>query len=156
MIDITKINQGDNIMTLVKVARPRINRSFDSMLNSFFEDMNFDTQKSNLWRPTMDALELEKSFELSFSLPGFEKEDITISVKKDTLNLKATKAEVKEDESVKYLAREIARGSYERNIELPENVNTDKISAEYKSGILTLSIPKTKAALPKEIDVTIK
>ena len=143
-------------MTLVKVARPRINRSFDNMLNSFFEDMNFDTQKSNLWRPTMDALELEKSFELSFSLPGFEKEDITISVKKDTLNLKATKAEVKEDESVKYLAREIARGSYERNIELPENVNTDKISAEYKSGILTLSIPKTKEALPKEIAVTVK
>jgi len=143
-------------MTLVKVARPRINRSFDSMLNSFFEDMNFDTQRSNLWRPAMDAQEFEKNFKLSFSLPGFEKDDITVSVKNNTLNLKATKAEVKEDESATYLSREIARGSYERDIELPENVNSDKIAAEYKHGILTLSIPKTKEALPKEIAVTVK
>jgi len=143
-------------MTLVKVARPRINRSLDSMFNSFFEDMDFDMKRSNVWRPAMDAVESEKNFALSFSLPGFEKDDITVSVKNNTLNLKAVKAEVDEDESPKYLSREIARGSYERNIELPENVNTDKISAEYKSGILTLSIPKTKEALPKEIAVTVK
>ena len=156
MIDITKINQGDNIMTLVKVARPRINRSFDNMLNSFFEEMNFDARPDNVWRPAMDAQELDKNFELSFSLPGFEKDNITVSVKNNTLTLKAQKAEVKVDENAKYLTREIARGNYERNIELPENVNTDKISAEYKSGILTLSIPKTKEALPKEIAVTVK
>ncbi|MBT4945717.1 MAG: Hsp20/alpha crystallin family protein, partial [Candidatus Marinimicrobia bacterium] len=71
-------------MTLVKVARPRINRSLDNMLNNFFEDMNFDTQKSSLWRPAMDAVESEKNFELSFSLPGFEKDDITVSVKNNT------------------------------------------------------------------------
>ena len=143
-------------MTLVKVAHPRINNSFDSMLNSFFEEMNTPSQRSNVWRPAMDVQDLEKQFSLSFSLPGFEKDNITISVKNNTLTLSAEKAAVKEDEGVKYLAREIARGSYERNIELPENVNTDKIAAEYKSGILTLSIPKTKEALPKEIPITIK
>ena len=143
-------------MTLVKIARPGINRTFDSMLNNFFEEMNTPKQRSNVWRPAMDVQDLEKSYELAFSLPGFEKENITISVKNNTLTLKATKAEVKEDEGVKYLAREIARGSYERDIELPENVNTDKISAEYKSVILTLSIPKTKEALPKVIPITLK
>ncbi len=143
-------------MTLVKVARPRINPTFDSLLNSFFEDMNVSSEQSNVWRPAMDVQELDKTFELSFSLPGFEKEQITISVKNNTLTLSTTKAEIKEDEGVKYLAREIARGSYKRDIELPENVNTEKIAAEYKSGILTLSIPKTKEALPKEIPITIK
>ncbi|MEA3287568.1 MAG: Hsp20/alpha crystallin family protein [Candidatus Marinimicrobia bacterium] len=143
-------------MTLVKVNRPRINQTFDSMLNSFFEDMNVSNQRRNVWRPAMDVQELEKSFELSFPLPGFEKDNITISVKDNTLILKATKAEVKEDKDVKYLAREIAQGSYERTIELPENVKTDKIAAEYKRGILTLSIPKTKEMLPKEIPITIK
>ncbi len=143
-------------MALVKLAHPRINSSFDSMLSSFFEDMNFNPQGNSLWRPAMDALETEKNFELSFSLPGFEKDDITVSVKNNVLTLRATKAEVKEDEGPKYLTREIAQGSYERTLELPENVNSDKISAEYKSGILTLSIPKTKVALPKEIAVTVK
>ena len=55
-----------------------------------------------------------------------------------------------------YLYREIGSGSFERTVELPENVKTDKIAAEYKSGILTLSIPKTEAALPREIEVKIK
>ncbi|MCF7823223.1 MAG: Hsp20/alpha crystallin family protein [Candidatus Marinimicrobia bacterium] len=143
-------------MTLVKLARPRINRNFDSMLDSFFDDFNYRNSTRNLWRPAMNARDLEKSYELSFSLPGFEKEEIAISVKNNTLTLKAEKAEVKEDEGVTYLAREIAFGTYERNIDLPENVNSDKITAEYKSGILSLSIPKTKEALPKEIAVTIK
>ena len=146
-------------MTLVKVAHPRMNRSFDLMLNNFFDDMNLPNPRSNtknVWRPAMNAQELEKSFELLFSLPGFEKDEITISVKKNTLTLSAKKAEIKEDEGVKYLALEIAQGSYERDIELPENVNTDKISAEYKSGFLSLSIPKTKEALPKEITVSVK
>jgi len=143
-------------MTLVKVARPSINRSLDSMFKSFFDDMEMDLHRNNLWRPSMDAVETEKSFDLSFSLPGFEKDDITVSVSKNTLTLKASKSEVKEDENVTYLAREIAQGSYERSIMLPDNVNADKISAEYKSGILTLSIPKTKEALPREIAVTVK
>jgi len=146
-------------MTFVKVAHPRMNRSFDLMLNNFFDDMNLPNPRgntNNVWRPAMNAQELEKSFELLFSLPGFEKDDITVSVKKNTLTLSAKKADIKEDEGAKYLAREIAQGSYERDIELPENVDTDKISAEYKSGFLTLSIPKTKEALPKEISVSVK
>ena len=143
-------------MTLVNVRRPRINRSFDAMFNNFFDEVSSMTPKASVWRPAMNAQELDKSYELSFSVPGFEKDDITVSVKNNTLNLKVEKAEVKEEEGAKYLAREMACGSFERNIELPENVNTDKISAEYKSGILTLSIPKTKEALPKEIAVTVK
>jgi HSP20 family protein len=143
-------------MTLVKVNRPRINRNFDNLLSNFFEEVSNVAPRPNVWRPAMDALELEKSYELSFSVPGFEKDDISVSVKKNTLHLKIEKSEVKEVEGATYLAREMARGSYERNIELPENVNVDKIAAEYKNGILTLSIPKTKEALPKEIAVSIK
>ena len=143
-------------MTLVKYRRPHISRSFDSMLDSIFEDFNRPSAYSNVWRPAMDVQEMEKSYDLSFSLPGFEKDEFTVSVKNNTLSLKAKKEEKSESEGSKYLTREMARGSFERHIDLPENVNTDKIAAEYKSGILTLSIPKTKEALPKEIAVTVK
>jgi len=143
-------------MTLVKFNRPLVNRTFEDMFSSFFQDFDRSPQGGTVWRPAMNARELEKSYELSFSLPGFKKEDMTISVKNNMLTLKAEMAEVKEDESTTYLVREIARGTYERIIDLPENVNTDKISAEYKNGILTLGIPKVKEALPKEIAVTVK
>ncbi|NQV16397.1 Hsp20/alpha crystallin family protein [bacterium] len=143
-------------MTLVKIARPRINMNLDNMMTNFFDERSQASLRNSIWRPAMDARENTKNYELAFSLPGFEKDDIAVSMKNNSLTLKAEKAEVKEDEGVKHLAREIARGSYERTIELPENVNADKISAEYKSGILTLSIPKTKEALPKEIPVIVK
>ena len=143
-------------MTLVKYARPRISRSFDSMFDNLFEDFNRSNVYSNVWRPAMDVQEHEKSYDLSFSLPGFDREEITVSVKNNTLTLKAARSDEKKKEDSQYLTREIARGSYERNIDLPENVNSDKIAAEYKNGILLLSIPKTKEALPKEIAVTVK
>ncbi len=143
-------------MTLVKLARPGISRTFDSMLNSFFEEMNTQTQQGNVWRPAMDVRDMEKSYELAFSLPGFDKKDITISVKNNALTLTASKEEVKEEQGEKYLAREIASGSYERIIELPENANTEKIVAKYKSGILSLSVPKVKEGLAKEIPITVK
>jgi HSP20 family protein len=143
-------------MTLVKFNRPLINRTFEDMFSSFFDEFDRASQNGTLWRPAMNAKELDKSYELSFSLPGFKKDDMTISVKNNMLTLRAEMAEVKEDEDTRYLVREIARGTYERIIDLPENVNSDKISAEYKNGILTLTIPKVKEALPKEIAVTVK
>ena len=143
-------------MTLVKFNRPLINRTFEDMFSSFFDEFDRASQNGTLWRPAMNAKELDKSYELSFSLPGFKKDDMTISVKNNMLTLRAEMAEVKEDEDTRYLVQEIARGTYERIIDLPENVNSEKISAEYKNGILTLTIPKVKEALPKEIAVTVK
>ena len=149
-------------MTLVKVQRPRRNRAlstfsrdFDDMFRGFFDESMFQNQRS-LWRPAMNAQDLEKEFVLSYSLPGFEKEDIHVSMQDRTLTVKAAREEKKEEEASKYLYREIGRGSFERSIELPENVKSDKIAAEYKSGILTLTIPKTEVALPKEIEVKVK
>jgi len=149
-------------MTLVKVHRPRhnhamstYNRDFNDLFRSFFEDSG-KTSRSSLWRPAMNAQELEKEYILTYSLPGFEKKDITVSMKDHVLTVKAEREEQKADENTKYLYREIGHGSYQRSVELPENVDTEKIAAEYKNGMLHLSIPKTEAALPREIDVKIK
>ena len=149
-------------MTLVKVHRPRrsralmnFNSDIDNWFRGFFDD-SFFQPPSSLWRPAMNAQDLEKEYVLSYSLPGFEKEDIHVSLQDHTLTVKAERGEQKEDENENYLYREIGRGSFERSIRLPESLKSDKIAAEYKSGILILTIPKTEAALPKEIEVKIK
>ena len=148
-------------MTLVKVQRPRrsslmnIDRDIDSWFRGFFDD-SFHQPQNNLWRPAMNAQDTEKEYILTYSIPGFEKEEINVNLQDNVLTVNAERAEEKKDETENYLYREIKRGSFERSVRLPEGAKTDKISAEYKSGILTLSIPKSEKALPKEIEVKIK
>lgn len=148
-------------MTLVKVHRPRRNslmnfdRDIDNWFKGFFDDSFFSGQNT-LWRPAMNAQDTDKEYILSYSLPGFEKDQINVSLQDNVLTVKAERGDEQKDENENYLYREIGRGSFERSVRLPEGAKSDKISAEYKSGILTLSIPKTEKALPKEIEVKIK
>ena len=148
-------------MTLVKVQRPRYSRAltsfnnFDELFRGFFDDSMISSRPS-VWRPAMNAQDLEKELILSYSLPGFEKDEIQVSTKDRTLTVKAEHKNEKEEKTETYLYREIGSGSFERSIELPENVKADKIAAEYKSGILTLNIPKAEAALPREIEIKVK
>ena len=141
-------------MTLLKVNRPRLSRNFDDLFRNFFDE-NMQTSPT-VWRPAMDALENEKSYVVSFSLPGFERDDINVTMKNGTLTVKAEHKSEDKQEGDNFIYREISRGTFQRSIELPENIKGDKIDAEYKSGILNLTIPKTEAALPKEIEVKVK
>lgn len=142
-------------MALVKVSKPRM-PSFDDMFRSFFDEPM--QSNSSTWRPAMDARELDTTYEIKFSMPGFKKDEIQVSFSNNTLTVKgehAVENESKEDNG-EYLYREIAYGSYERSLYLPENVDANKVDASYADGILSISIAKKKDALPKEIAVKVK
>ena len=140
-------------MSLIKVARPRHPSLVDEMFRSFFDEPAYST--GNTWRPAMDARELETGYEISFSMPGFKKDEIHVSFNNKTLTVSGEhKAEKEEDGE--YLYREIVYGTFERSLYLPDNVDADKIDADYKDGVLRLRIAKKKEALPKEIEVKVK
>lgn len=151
------INKEVPTMTLVRynpsITLPRLSRTFDEMFKSFFDESEVTTPQ---WRPAMDVQDTGKEYKASFMLPGFDKKDISVSFKKNTLIIKAERNEEVKEDTKDYLVKEISRGSYMRSIELPDDVESEKISADYTAGILTLTLPKSKQEVAREISINVK
>jgi len=106
------------------------------------------------WMPQMDIYQ-DKNSNLVYetSLPGMKKEDITINV---TDNYMTISGETKTNEEVKegnYYYRESRSGKFTRTVPLPENTTSDKVKAEYKNGILKITMPMNKSEKAKKIKV---
>ena len=108
------------------------------------------------WAPAIDVFEKDGKFVVKAELPGMKEEDIDISVVGNTLTIKGerkTESEVKEDD---YYYCERSYGSFSRSIEVPSNVDTQKIEANYEDGVLEISLPKASEAKPNKISVSAK
>jgi HSP20 family protein len=108
------------------------------------------------YKPAANITEDEKGYGLALVLPGFEKEEISLKLEKDTLTIEAGH-EKKESENTKYSWIEFkAVAKFRRSFVVPENVNTDGITAGYNNGILNIFIPKVaeKPVETKEITVS--
>ena len=108
------------------------------------------------WIPRVDINETDKDIILDVELPGLDKKDIKIEVKDSTLTISGERKQEKETEDSGCRRVERRYGKFERTFGLPENVKTEKVSAEYKNGVLVLTLPKTEKAIPKQIDIAVK
>jgi HSP20 family protein len=102
------------------------------------------------------AIELRTSNEESVllaELPGVKKEDLKLSVENGTLILSGTRGEQSIPENSRWLRNELWHGGFSRSIELPHDVNTEKISATLENGILRVQLPKAEAVRPREITI---
>lgn len=108
------------------------------------------------WAPRVDIVEQDGVYELAADLPGLKKEDIKIEIEGDILTLRGEKKLAEEKKDKNYRLCERYYGEFVRTFMLPENVDRDKIVAEFKDGVLKLEIPKTAAAKPKQIEVAVK
>lgn len=120
----------------------------DRMMNDFWNG-GFSQAANQVFQGLKtDVIEKDGNYVLEADLPGFDKDDIHVDVKDDVLSISAEHAEDKEDKKDgKYLRRERAFRSYRRSFRV-EDVNQDDIQAQYKNGVLTVTVPK-KEALPE-------
>jgi HSP20 family protein len=86
-------------------------------------------------------------------LPGVDPKDVNIQVRGATLTVSGQRSSTRETKDSDYIHREISNGSLQRAIELPEGVEADKVTAEYRTGMLEITAPISSAALPRRIDV---
>ena len=107
------------------------------------------------WLPAVDIAEDDKEYTIKVELPGVNKEDVRVSVEGGVLSITGERKAEKEEKNKKYHRIERSYGSFARSFTLPEGTPTDKVSAEFKDGVLRVHLPKDQAAKPKSIDVKI-
>ena len=93
---------------------------------------------------------------VSAELPGMDEKDIDVSLTRDTLTIKGEKKEEKEDTGKDYYKMERSYGSFTRSIPLPVEVDTDKVQATFKKGVLEITLPKTAKAIQETKKVPVK
>ncbi len=104
-------------------------------------------------RYPMDIRSEEDAFVLTAVVPGIRSEDLTIEIKEDILSLSAQSAPQADAEDAHFLLREIQQVNLDRKFRLPDPVKADKAEARIENGLLTLRIPKSEEARPRQIKV---
>jgi len=107
------------------------------------------------WTPTLDLYEDKDNFTVKVELPGMKKEDIDVSIHEGSLSISGErKSEAKHEDAEVYRSERFF-GRFQRTVTLPTPVAADKVKAQYKDGVLTVTLAKTEAAKPKQIDVVV-
>ena len=131
--------------------RDEIDRLFESPL----AELTRTRQLLSGWTPAIDLFEDKDNFILRAELPGMKKEDIDLSLNDGSLSISGErKSEDKYQDAEVYRAERFF-GRFQRTISVPAPVSADKIKAQYKDGILTVTLPKTEEAKPKHIEVKV-
>ncbi|MBN1697586.1 MAG: Hsp20/alpha crystallin family protein [Spirochaetales bacterium] len=124
---------------------------FERVLDRFFDDSVFTVSGQS--HPKVDVRENENDYVVEADIPGFTEKDIDVSVNGDLLTISSKKDETKEEKKKGYIIKERRSTAFSRSFTLPKNIDRDKIDAHFKNGVLSLSLPKTEQAKPKQIDV---
>jgi HSP20 family protein len=126
-----------------------VNRLFDDLITRRAET----GAEGAVWIPAVDVSENDEAIKVKVEAPGVSKDDFKISVQNNVLTVRGEKRMEKETKEENYHRVERVYGSFFRAIELPSAVKADKVNANYKDGVLTISLPKSEEAKPKEIPV---
>ncbi|MEK9629460.1 MAG: Hsp20/alpha crystallin family protein [Nitrospinota bacterium] len=128
-----------------------MNNMFDNFSRSFFDPFNtkeFGFNQSAFTK--LDVVETEKEIKVTAELPGMEENDIEVTFSGDALVIEGEKKEEQEDKKEGYYLMERSYGSFHRAVPIPKGVDREKVEAEFKNGVLKVSLPKTEEA-QKEI-----
>jgi HSP20 family protein len=155
------------VMTLTRWQRPALSTTYDpfEQLSHLREEVNrlFEspfgglTQAFNEWSPAIDLYEDKNNVVVKAELPGMKKEEIDVSLREGALTISGErKFEHEEGKKGETYRSERFFGRFQRSVMLPTEVDESKVSAAYKDGILTITLPKSEKAKPKQIEVSVK
>src|SRR5215475_9695122 len=131
--------------------------ALESQFNRMFNELFSRSQESNLsaWVPAVDILENEHELVVKADLPDVKPEELDIRVENNILTIRCERNFEKKVDEKNYLRVERSYGSFSRSFSLANTVNSEAIKADYKDGVLTLTIPKREEAKPKQIKVNV-
>ena len=125
----------------------RQNSAFSYLFDDFILNQDWGYHKASL--PAVNIITSDDQFDIELATPGNKKADFQIEVEDDVLIISSETVSQSGDTETSYERKEFGYNSFQRSFNIPESVNTDKISATYKEGVLTVSLPKKEEALPQ-------
>lgn len=132
-------------------------RNFNSLPSLVDEFLNYELPANwnRNWAasnvPAVNIVEGKEEFRIEVAAPGLNKEDFKINLDNDTLTISANKEVKHEENDEKYTRKEFSYTSFSRSFTLPETINSEKIEAVHKDGILTIHVPKKEEAKVKPL-----
>lgn len=145
-------------MKLTRVSTwPTIGRLTDlrDEIDRFFESPLSRTSELLGWAPAFDVYEDKDNFVIKAELPGMKKEDINVSLHEGNLIISGERKSETKSEGTEVYRAERFFGKFQRTVSLPATVAANNVKAEYKDGVLTVTLPKAEEAKPKQIEVNI-
>lgn len=143
-------------MKLIQCERPGlVGLNFGRLSNLQDELDRLFESPLRAWAPALDVREDKDNFIIRAELPGLKREDIEVSLQDGALVISGERTVEKVEEGVEVHRQERYYGKFQRALTLPEPVAADKVKADYKDGVLTVTLPKTEEAKPKKIDVSV-
>lgn len=133
----------------VSTLRDEINRLIDSTTGGFVRSPDL----FGGWTPALDLYEDKENLIVRAELPGMKKDAIDISLHEGTLTIAGERSVEDRSEGTETHRSERGFGRFQRTLDLPKPVEADNVSATYRDGILTVTLPKTEEARPKQIEV---
>ena len=126
-------------------------------LNQIFEQPDFAVSDllGGGWVPAIDVLDDKDKLTVKAELPGFKREDLDVSVHQDNLIISGERKSDEEKKDGEFYRSERFYGKFHRSIPLPTTVDTGKIQAKYRDGLLTVTLPKSEHAKAKQIEVAV-
>ena len=146
----SNITRFDPFNTLAKL-QDEVTRLFDE---PGFRSLRYPSSMS-LWTPPVDIVETEQEIVLKAELPGMEEKDIDVRVENNMLTVSGERKYEKDIKEENVLRKERYFGSFSRSFSLPNTVKVEAIKAEYKNGLLSVTLPKREEAKPKQIKVAV-
>ncbi len=129
----------------------RLSRLMDDALAGFDGEA-----VGSAWTPTVDVREDRDHVVIAMDLPGVRPEDVKISLENQVLTVRGERQQVSEQKEERWHRWERSYGSFERSFTLPSTVDADRIEATTDNGVLTLRLPKSEKARPREIQVRVR
>lgn len=138
---------------------PSLKQVTSNLFDNFFNDVpdiysDFGVNKNGYFAPTMDISTTDDAYCVELDLPGMTKDNIDIKIDNNLLTIKGNKSEEKETKKKDYYSRERSYGEFYRSVSLPSNIDESKIAAQFRDGVLEISIPKKETSTSRSVEIS--
>ena len=139
-------NQNQSMFDPFEQFRSEMDRMFDNWLTPFTGRTSLMDRSFGNFVPNIDVHETDKEVRVVAELPGMDQKDVEVTLVDGALQIRGEKREEHEENKRDFYRQEVRYGAFERMIPLPAEVDPDKVKAQFKKGVLKITLPKTAEA----------